>query len=470
MEYFHKNHSGDVISRLTNDMGGIRGIIGGQAFSLLQIPLDGIVAVMYGLKVNWQITLILLIIAPLPLISNYIFNKRLRETSQEAHKLWSRIYSFVTDIFKGTDIVKTYEIKDALIDKLQERYDENLKVELKLTKLGIGLTLGANLVSNLSILIPSIIGAFLILNGKLRLGDVVAFISILSTITQPFFTMPGVIGGFQRGTAAAQRVLEVLDTEGEEYGEGKLLDISSIEFKDVSFSYDSVNALSGASLSINRGMKVGVVGASGCGKSTLIKMLLGFYRPRGGDILINDKSLFSYNLKNVREVMAYVPQEPYLFAGSIKDNILLGKPDASEEEWRKAAEISLVDEFVAELPEGYNTLIGQNGMNLSGGQRQRIGVARALIKGVPLLILDEATSSLDNETERRLYEGLDSIETVIAIAHRLSTLRDFDIIYVMDKGKVVEMGDHTSLLEARGYYFQLERRGSNDKEITAIPN
>jgi ABC-type multidrug transport system fused ATPase/permease subunit len=474
MEYFGKTHSGDVIARLTNDIGAVRGVIGGQALSLLQVPLDTIAVVVYGFFVNWQITLFVLTGALLPLISNVVFGKRLREASQELHKIWSKIYSLSNDILKGLGIVKAYNIKTPLLDKVQENFDFQLKAQVRQTKLAIVVQIGISLASNFSILVPSIIGAWLILKGEMRFGDVMAIIMIIPRINMPFQILPQIISGFQQGAAAVERVLEVLDMEEEQYGSGGMPDNYWIWFEDVSFSYDDVKALDNTNLTINKGDYVGLVGPSGCGKSTVLKMILGFYKPQTGVISLAGKDLFAYGLKEIRKSISYVPQEPYLFSATIKENILLGNPDADEQEWLRAAKICLVDEFVQELPAGYDTVVGQNGVNLSGGQRQRIGIARALLKNASILLLDEATSSLDNDTEQRLYQGLRNypgLETVVAVAHRLSTVQYADIIYVMDKGKVVEQGVHSQLLAANGLYTQLyEGKGGDNSYVEEATN
>ncbi len=458
MDYFQKNHSGDMIARLTNDLGSVRGIIGNQVISLLQFPIDAIAVTIYGFLVNWQITVATLVFAPLPLALNVFLGKKIREASKEVHDIWSKLYSLTNDVVKGTNVVKAYSIRDLLLRKVQKRYDQQVEVGLKRTKLQLILGFGVSLVANCSLLIPALVGAHLILKGVLRLGDVIAFLSIVPGITEPFFRMPNIVYGFQQGAAATERVLEVLDTEPEKYGDKTLPEELSIEIQNASFCYETTKALDSVRLQIKHGTHVGVVGPSGCGKSTILKMILGFFKPQDGEILINGQDMFSYNLNEWRNLIAYVPQEPYLFSGTVLENILVAKPDATEEEWKWAAKVALVEDFISELPSGYDTVVGQNGMNISGGQRQRIGIARALLKGAPILLLDEATSSLDNDTEFKLYQGLEQytkVETIVAVAHRLTKLQKADTIYVLDRGKVVAQGDHKYLLENCGMYAQL---------------
>ena len=272
------------------------------------------------------------------------------------------------DILKGLGIVKAYNIKTPLLDKVQENFDFQLKAQVRQTKLAIVVQIGISLASNFSILVPSIIGARLILKGEMRFGDVMAIIMIIPRINMPFQILPQIISGFQQGAAAVERVLEVLDMEEEQYGSGGMPDNYWIWFEDVSFSYDDVKALDNTNLTINKGDYVGLVGPSGCGKSTVLKMILGFYKPQTGVISLAGKDLFAYGLKEIRKSISYVPQEPYLFSATIKENILLGNPDADEQEWLRAAKICLVDEFVQELPVMIQLLVKM--VEPFGGQRQ----------------------------------------------------------------------------------------------------
>lgn len=476
MEFFHRSHSGDIIARVTNDVGAVRNVIQGQLSSLVQIPLDAIVVVIYGVSINWQITLMVLLAAPLPLILNLLFGKKLQKTAQDAHEVWSEIYSLSNDMLRGIDVIKAYSLYEQLLSKLQEYYEADLDVGLTRIRLSMVIAIGSNLVASLFLVVPSVIGAQLILNGTLSFADVVAIVTVIPRVAQPFYVLPRVISDLQQGTAAAQRVLNVMDLQPERYGTGKLPENYEVELKDVSFSYGgAVKVLDSVNMVIKKRNNVAIVGPSGCGKSTLLKVIMGFYKPNKGDIEISQRSLFSYDLSELRNLMSYVPQEPYLFAGTIKDNILVGKPNADEEEWHRAAEISLVDEFVKELPFGYDTYVSQNGMNLSGGQRQRIGIARALLKGAPILLLDECTSSLDLITERRLCQGLEryrKIETIVVVTHRLSTVQNADIIYVLDNGRVVEQGTHEQLLADKELYFRLyiSRSGGEafDNEVASV--
>jgi ATP-binding cassette, subfamily B, bacterial len=232
-----------------------------------------------------------------------------------------------------------------------------------------------------------------------------------------------------------------------------------VELQDIGFSYNGTDrVLDGVSLSIGKGQMAALVGPSGGGKSTVLKMLLGYYPPQEGNIVVNAKSIGQYSLTELRDMMAYVPQDAYLFDGTVEENIWYGRPKATREEVIAAAEAANAHGFITELPEGYATKVGERGTRLSGGQKQRIAIARALLKNAPILLLDEATSALDSESEQLVQDALNRLmqgRTTIAVAHRLSTIRHADVIYVIEGGEVVEKGNHTELAEGEGLYNRL---------------
>ncbi len=471
-EYFQKNHSGDIIARLLNDVQGIGGVLSYSGISLIQIPLNATASIIYGLTLSPIMTIGLMLIGPIPLVFNKIFGDRLRALANEARKVWAGIYGLTTDILKGSDVVKAYDIANPLLKKIQSRYDEELQIATKQTIISQGIAAGASIFGQLTFIFPCVIGTLLIINGSARVGDVVAFITLVPQITEPFFALPNLIAGVQQGAAAGERVQEVFDVELEQWGKKDLIEFNHFESEKISFEYnkdtsDSVLAVSDVSLRIGKGQKVAFVGHSGSGKSTFVKVLLGLYRPTRGSIKVNGEDLFSYTKSSVNESFAYVPQETILFTGTMADNILLGAKHASKERFEQALEIGLVDEFLSELPGGLDYNIGQDGGLISGGQRQRLGIARAIYKGAPVMVLDEATSELDLATERRIIEGLTklpTIETIIMVTHRLRSIMDFDQIYVFVDGKIAEYGTHQVLLKNNGAYAEMFYRQKDGDE------
>jgi ATP-binding cassette, subfamily B, bacterial len=289
-----------------------------------------------------------------------------------------------------------------------------------------------------------------------------AVINLLNGVVFMFTSLGNFIAQIQGSLAGANRVFELLDepVEPERYVLKKTEDTAAmVELQDIGFSYNGTDrVLDGVSLSIGKGQMAALVGPSGGGKSTVLKMLLGYYPPQEGNIVVNAKSIGQYSLTELRDMMAYVPQDAYLFDGTVEENIWYGRPKATREEVIAAAEAANAHGFITELPEGYATKVGERGTRLSGGQKQRIAIARALLKNAPILLLDEATSALDSESEQLVQDALNRLmqgRTTIAVAHRLSTIRHADVIYVIEGGEVVEKGNHTELAEGEGLYNRL---------------
>jgi ATP-binding cassette, subfamily B, bacterial len=302
----------------------------------------------------------------------------------------------------------------------------------------------------------------MILYKYMDFGTMLAVINLLNGVVFMFTSLGNFIAQIQGSLGGANRVFELLDepVEPERYVLKKTEDTAAmVELQDIGFSYNGTDrVLDGVSLSIGKGQMAALVGPSGGGKSTVLKMLLGYYPPQEGNIVVNAKSIGQYSLTELRDMMAYVPQDAYLFDGTVEENIWYGRPKATREEVIAAAEAANAHGFITELPEGYATKVGERGTRLSGGQKQRIAIARALLKNAPILLLDEATSALDSESEQLVQDALNRLmqgRTTIAVAHRLSTIRHADVIYVIEGGEVVEKGNHTELAEGEGLYNRL---------------
>ncbi|HEX3030297.1 MAG TPA: ATP-binding cassette domain-containing protein [Clostridia bacterium] len=296
--------------------------------------------------------------------------------------------------------------------------------------------------------------------GRIDLATVITEINLLANVNYMIRNLGRLIALMQGSLAGGARVLELLEEkpEPESYSVCGENSDQMLELKDVSFAYDDLPVVNGLSISLEKGKRAALVGGSGGGKSTVIKLLLGFYPVNSGVITINGKSLGEYSLGELRSMIAYVPQDAYLFDGTIEENIRLGKADATDEEVKQAAELAFAHEFIEEMPDGYKTVVGERGTRISGGQRQRIAIARALLKDAPILLLDEATSALDSQSEQKVQDAINRLmegRTVLAIAHRLSTIEYSDVIYVIEDGKVTEQGKHAELLDKGGTYSRL---------------
>jgi ATP-binding cassette subfamily B protein len=313
-----------------------------------------------------------------------------------------------------------------------------------------------------------VFGLFLVMDGTLALGSIWAIVYLQGNTNIMFAYLGGFINYLQQCLAGASRVLELLDRPSEPLrypalstqAVSPVTESSMVALKDIAFSYEDEEEaiLHGISLSAAQGQRIALVGPSGGGKSTVIKLLMGFYATQAGDIVVGNQPISKYTLTELRQMMAYVPQDAYLFDGTIEENIRYGKPEASKDDVVAAAKAANAHDFIIEQANGYATPVGERGAKLSGGQRQRIAIARALLKDAPILLLDEATSALDSESEQLVQAALDVLmqgRTTLAIAHRLSTIENADRIYVIEKGQVVEQGQHHELLARGGLYSTL---------------
>ncbi|MEK5444955.1 ABC transporter ATP-binding protein [Fredinandcohnia sp. FSL W7-1320] len=462
--YFNRVHSGDIVSRLNNDANSIGGAIGSNIINLIRHPLAALVSFIYLLTINWQLSLLTLLLGPSALLLGKLFGKALRLNSKKIHIETGRVNSFLQDTFSGRFIVKVFGLEQYISNQFQNDSERILLLELKDGKLRGGLQGSVTGVGSMSFMVSLGLGAFFVVNGTLSIGSLLAFVSLLQNITSPFTGMANIWADFQRSLSAVERLFSLLEIPKEM----ELFELSKkheekdlnkdIKLEEISFSYEGKNIIKDLSLTISKGDAVAIVGPSGSGKSTLFQLLLGLSKPDKGRIFIDGKSIGELTISELRSYFSIVPQDTYLFNGSIKENISFGKYGASEKEIIEAANIANAHKFIMELNDDYNTQVGERGTRLSGGQKQRISIARAVLKDAPILLLDEATSALDSESEQVLQESLDQImkdKTTIIIAHRLSTIKNANIILVMDDGKVTEMGSHEELLRKSGTYARL---------------
>jgi ABC-type multidrug transport system fused ATPase/permease subunit len=327
--------------------------------------------------------------------------------------------------------------------------------------------------------IPLLAGAYMVLIGQTTLGTLFGLVQLNNPVINMVYSISGIISGIQGSLAAGDRILAVLDAtpEPERYSSPAGLPVitsavpqpyQGVEFRQVQFSYsDGLPILQDVSFNIRQGQVAALVGPSGSGKSTIFRLLMGHYPVTQGWVSAFGKALYAYSLHELRDLFAFVPQDAYLYSGTVLENIRYGKVDATEDEVTAAAKASYAHDFILDLPDGYHTPVGERGARLSGGQRQRIAIARALLKNAPVLLLDEATSSLDSESEEVVQQALQVLmrgRTTIAIAHRLSTIEHADVIYVMDAGRVVEQGRHRELVGKGGLYSYLYKLQFKDAE------
>ena len=474
--FYNHHQSGDLMSRLNNDTDVAVGAIGTNLVNIIRLPLTAGAAFVYLFGMNAKLSLVLLCFGPIALVSATIFSRYIRINGRKVQNQLGKISGLVTEILAGQALVRAFGLQKFFSDKYEREMGNLLSLQTSAARLGGGFRIGAQVAGAAALLWCIGMGAYDVASGAMTAGSLLAFISLMNHLISPFTGMAQQFGGLQRSMAAAERLWEVLNQPTEttlssdagpvRENEPKAHSLTcSLELRNVSFSYDGVrDAVRRVTLSVPAGKVVALVGPSGAGKSTLFQLIMRFYNPSTGQILMNNQPYGVLQASEIRESIAYVQQEPYLFSGTVRENILLGSLVASDLDVVRAAKRANIHDFVLSLPQGYETQVGEHGVRLSGGQKQRIAIARALLKDAPLLLLDEATSALDSESESLVQDALSRLmqsRTTLVIAHRLSTIQHADVIVVMNEGEIVEMGPHYDLLSRGGLYSRLHHLQSN---------
>jgi ATP-binding cassette, subfamily B, bacterial len=458
------HHSGEYLSRFTTDIHSIDGMIGGNLINLIRLPIVFIAVLIYLMHINWTLSLISLSVGPIAAVSGVVFGLVLRKNSREIYNLIGKTNSFLSDAFQGLTVIRSFTLEKVTFGKFVGKNNNLFDLEMKNTRLSGWFGIGGQIIGWLTFLVSLCLGAIFILKGLITVGSLLTFINLVNHLVYPLTGLAGQWAGFQRSVTAVDRILEVLEipVDSAELPSYQITDknlAKSIEFRDVTFSYDEAKRVfENFNLNIRGGQVVALVGPSGAGKSTLFNLIQGFYQPQCGQILLDGIPSDELSLSELRSAISHVPQETFLFAGTIRENLLLARPNVTENEMIEAAKNANIHDYVMSLPLGYDTEIGERGIKLSGGQKQRIAITRAILKDAPILLLDEATSALDSETEYHVKKALDQLmkgRTTLVIAHRLSTVQNADVIIVMDEGKVVQVGKHRDLILQEGLYRKL---------------
>jgi len=463
--YFTEQRKGDLISRMTNDIYEIESSVVSTLEGLIKDPLTIIGYLAYMIYLSPWLSLFLLVLLPMTGFLIGRISRTLKRQSKDASIKLGESLSVLDETLGGIRIIKGFGAESILKKKFFEINDNLFHIR---NKMNARRDLASPLTETLGICILALVLYF---GGRLVLanhgngfsgGDLIAYIAIFALLINPAKTLSTSLFNMQRGAAAMERVETLLKAPVniQDDPNGKKLDVfkENIVFKGVNFSYEDTAILQDIDLVIEKGKTIALVGSSGAGKSTLADLVPRFHDVTGGKLLIDGVDIRDYSLKTVREQMSIVTQEPILFNDTIAANIALGKPNATQEEIVRAAEIANAHNFIIAKEDGYNTNIGDRGSKLSGGERQRLTIARAVLKNPPILILDEATSSLDTESERLVQDAINKMmehRTSIVIAHRLSTIRHADEIIVLRKGRIVERGTHDELMHLHGFYRKL---------------
>ena len=470
MDFFAQRRVGELSSRLSTDLSQIQDAMSIMLAEILRGILTLLIGIGLILYISPQLTLVMLSVIPVIIIVAVVFGKKIRSLSREAQDQLADSNIIVQETLQGISNVKAFSNEWFEINRYNKSLNNVVQLSISYGKVR-GFFISFLLFSLFGTIIFVVwIGVGLMQKGQLSFGDLTAFVIYTSFVGGSMAGFADLYSQLQKTLGATQRVRELMKEEIEPISiENKTIDDSSklngmVSFNQVSFSYPSrkdFQVLKNLDIVANPGEQIALVGPSGAGKSTIVSLLLQFYYPDSGSILFDGKESKEFELSNLRKQMAFVPQDVLLFGGTIKENIAYGKPDASFEEIEEAAKKAFANDFIVSFPEKYETIVGERGVKLSGGQRQRIAIARAILKNPAILILDEATSSLDAASELLVQNALTNLmknRTSFVIAHRLATVRNADKIFVLDKGKIVEAGTHNELINIpEGLYKSLSK-------------
>ncbi|MEY3962569.1 MAG: hypothetical protein RLZ08_952 [Pseudomonadota bacterium] len=463
ISHITKKHSGRYLSNFTNDTGVLFGVLTGAVVTLFKESFTLIALLGLMFYHDWQLSLLAIIMIPIAAISSKNLGKKMGKKVSISLEASDKFMKFLSEIIKGSWLIKIYQKEEEELKRISMIIDERFKAIRKVeqTRLGAGPIM--EVISAIAIAVVVFFAGYRSMQGAITLGEFVSFLAALMLAYQPVRALAGINIGIQEGISAAKRIYELIDQKNEIYHDEnapslKLIN-ASIEFKNISFTYpDGTQALKNLSAKIEGGTKVGLVGVSGSGKTTFLNLIPRFFHLKTGSIFIDNQNINDINLNSLRKEISLVSQDVILFDDTIKSNILYGNALASNEEIIKACKFAAAQDFVEKLPNKYETIIGENGIKLSGGQKQRLSIARAILKNSSIILLDEATSSLDSESEsviQKAIENLTKNKTTIIIAHRLSTVMNCDKILVFENGKIIEEGKHEFLVNNSLTYKKL---------------
>ena len=457
-------HSGKFISHFLYDVGQVNQLVSSGVLNIMKDSLTLIVLVGLMFYQNWKLALFAMILMPVAAFIAKSLGKRMGKATKESIVVTGSLTSFLSEMLKGARMIKIYQQEKFELDRSDKIFTSLMD---KRNKVGFVLVRATPIMEVLTgIMIASFIyySGFIIASGEMGINNFFSFLTAMMLAYQPIRSLATVNMLFYQGAAGAERVFEVIDTEPniKENDSAPNLKINKgkIDFKNVTFAYPNTNAqaVDNINISIEGGSTAALVGHSGAGKSTIINLLPRFYDPKNGEVYIDDQNIKNVKLFSLRKNISMVSQDIFLFDDTVKANVAYAKLNATDEEINKACDFAAVSDFVKNLPKKYETLIGENGVKLSGGQKQRISIARAILKDSPIILLDEATSSLDAESEEKVQNAIINLtknKTTLVIAHRLSTIIRADIIVVINQGKIVDIGTHNELLKKSMIYKNL---------------
>ena len=465
LSYFDRHTSGDILSRVTNDIDTIAQSLNQSMSQVITSSVTVVGIFIMMLSISPQMTIIAVCVLPVSMLLISIVMKRSQKYFAKQQQALGDVNGHIEEMYGGHNVVKAFNGEEASVKQFDE-YNDSLYESAWKSQFFSGLMQPiTNFVGNVGYVAVCLLGGVLAGGGNISIGDIQAFIQYVRQFNQPISQLAQTMNMLQSTAAAAERVFEFLDEEELEKETPKITKDElekikgSVTFADVNFGYlEDQTIINDFSLHVHSGQTVAIVGPTGAGKTTIVKLLMRFYELNGGTIFIDGKDIRDFARKDLRSLFGMVLQDTWLFNGTIKENLMYSKLDASDQEVQEACKVAYVDHFVQTLEDGYDTVINEESSNISQGQKQLLTIARAFLKDPKILILDEATSSVDTRTEVLIQKGMERLmegRTSFVIAHRLSTIRDADTIIVMKDGDIVELGNHDSLLEKDGFYASL---------------
>lgn len=466
ISHITKKHSGKYLSNFTNDTNILFLALSNVVVTLFKETFTLIALLGLMLYQDWQLSLLAILMIPIAVLSSKNIGKKMGKKVLISLEASDKFMKFLSEIIKGSWLIKIYQKEEEELKKISMIIDEKFKAIRKVEQTRLGASPIMEIISSIAIAIIVFFAGYRSLQGAITLGEFVSFLAALMLAYQPVKALAGINVGIQEGIAAARRIYEIIDQKNEivnnENAPSLKLTNATLEFKNISFVYpDGTQALKNLSAKIEGGKKVGLVGISGSGKTTFLNLIPRFFNLERGQILVDGQNINNINLNSLRKEISLVSQDVILFDDTIKSNILYGNSSASDDEVVAACEFAAAQDFIEKLPHKYQTIIGENGIKLSGGQKQRLSIARAILKNSSIILLDEATSSLDSESEtviQKAIENLTKNKTTIIIAHRLSTIMNCDKILVFDNGQIISEGSHEFLVNNSPVYKNLYKK------------
>jgi ATP-binding cassette subfamily B multidrug efflux pump len=462
--FFDRTKTGDIMARMTGDLEAVRHFTAWVIYMIFENLTILVFAIGFMFYINAPLALAMLAVTPIIGFFAYRLSSTVRPTFSEIRGQFARLNSVVQENISGNRVVKAFAKEDYEIEKFSVENKAFMEKNLDSSRVWEKYLPVLDSLAGVLTVVMILVGGSMVINGSLTIGELVTFNSLIWALNNPMRMAGWLLNDVQRFIASAEKVEDLLNTKPEIVNEARTFNVKHIngvvDFKHVSFSYGDEPILNDISFRVMPGQTVGIIGPTGAGKSTLVNLLDRFYDTTSGEVRVDGLNVKDWDIQKLRDSMAMVMQDIFLFSDTIEGNIAYGNPNASLESVQSAAKMAEAHDFIKKLPEGYDTIIGERGVGLSGGQRQRIALARAILKNPSILILDDTTSAVDMETELRIQRTLKSIlkeKTCFIIAHRISSVKEADLILVMENGTIIERGKHKELLAKRGYYYKVFR-------------